>query len=205
MPLAPARIAVVLSLTGVAVACSSGGALLAADGGRSGALPATDAEAADADSADAPRPHVAASDAGSRADAKKVGSYPVTCEGLCDKADARLPNGCDTTKCVSQCKLRADEASKAPAGCTPDWNTYLECAVLGGAVTACAYNGKLTLAGCSDEEHALTTCVGTPLQCPNVCTTDLDCQSQCPVFGSGTACCDTRVGSCYASSSSCPN
>ncbi len=196
------RLALVLSF--VAAACSSGGAgtVMSSDGGIARS-PAFDAAVPNQPS-DVPGPSV--NDAGLRADAKKPNptSYPVTCEGLCAKADAKLPEGCDAAKCVSQCGAREQAAANAAAGgCDAEWATYLECAVLGGTMTTCAFNGKLTLAGCSDEEQALSSCVSKPKTCPSNCTTDQQCQLQCP--GSRVTCCDKASGYCYAANSTSCN
>jgi hypothetical protein len=64
---------------------------------------------------------------------------------------------------------------------------------------------------CCDTPFSYCYASGVPFcphpgACPATCTTDTECQSQCPANDAGaTVCCDTGSGQCYQSGSSvCP-
>lgn len=173
--------------SGAGVYGSDGGPSASGNGG-SGATGEIDGSAPSSDASAA------------KSDASKAAT--LDCKGLCGKATKTLFT-CDAAKCEATCKTR--EAS-ATAQCASEWDTYIECAVLGGVVAKCEYNGRLTVTGCDDETSALTACLNKPRQCVSGCTNDAQCQSSCPTpNGTMTTCCDVTTGVCFVSTQSvCP-
>ena len=179
------------SMTTLMFACSAGGAGSLVDAG-----PST------GDRPDA-APPTQPEDAGRRGDAAPASSGPVSCARLCANAVAALGSSCDGEKCEAQCAARADQAS---VSCASEWDAFLECAVLGGKVTGCAFNGKLSITRCDDEERALTVCLNKPKTCASTCTSDVQCQQSCPTTSGAMSCCDRSTGTCYLRTGSmCPS